>query len=367
MSAKRFLVVAGDPSGDAHAADLVKALQRRDPTIEVRALGGGQLKQVADQFLFDLTRIGAFGFWEPLLALPSLLEANGLVRRAIRDWKPDRVVPVDFYGFNIHVARMSRRAGIPTYYYVSPQVWASRRSRVLVLKKAVTRMLVFFPFEAELYREANVPVSLVRHPLLSRVPPPAPPAEVPIVGLMPGSRTAVVRRHLPILVETARRLREADASRRFILVKAPRLAPELFREARLQAPWLELTTDDDYSRRRQLWLSIGVSGTASLENALLGIPMIIMYRLSWLTYQIARRLIRVPFVGMPNLLAGRQIVPELLQDRATPALLTEEAERYLADATLRQSTRGELLGLRKALDRDSAVDPAEVLLNDAPL
>jgi lipid-A-disaccharide synthase len=266
----------------------------------------------------------------------------------------DVVVPTDFFGFNQHVARAGKAAGKKVFYLISPQVWASRPGRIQVLKKYVDRMLVLFPFEEALYKQAGVPVTFIGHPFLDRLPPADPEAPLnvePVIGLLPGSRKGEVRRHLPLFLRTAGLL--ARPSRRFLLFAAPNLSDDFYDEVigprdRRAFP-LEIVRDEKYRRRSGLDLALTCSGSATLENALLGIPMVVAYQTSWLTYEIAKRIVRVEHIAMANILAGRRLVPELIQDQATPEGLAAAAEELLQDPARRRALRRELLSLRDKL------------------
>jgi lipid-A-disaccharide synthase len=349
-----ILIVAGDPSGDQHGASLARALKVKHPNLMIHALGGVHLKQAADHFVFPLVGVGGFGFWEPLLKFPQLWKAWRQVRALIRGRSLRAVIPIDYYGFNIHVARLAKQQGIPAVYYISPQVWASRPQRINALKKVLTKMLVIFPFEERLYQEAGIPVRFVGHPLLDRVPLPTLPMDSVTVGLMPGSRWDVVERHLPILMDTARYLRGAFPQAQFLLFRPAELAESRYAPLINGSPWLKLTHDPDYAERRRLSLAIGVSGTAALENTLLGIPMIIMYKLSSLTYTLARHLIKVPYIAIPNILAQKRIVPEFLQEEADPEKLAAAARRLLQNPSVSQAMRQDLLVLRSRLGHPGA-------------
>jgi len=357
-----ILIVAGDPSADRHAAALVDALRLQRPGIRISALGGPHLKKKADVFLYPLAEVGGFGFWEPIFKLPQLWTAWSTVVRWLKTDRPDVVVPIDYYGFNIRVARRARREGIPVVYYISPQIWASRPGRLRKLATAVNKMLVIFPFEADLYEEAGVPATFVGHPLLERLPPPTTEALKLTFGLLPGSRRGIAARHLPLLLESAEHLKKEFPDARAILFRPEEIEEDFYRPYLKESPWIDLVCDPDYETRRSLWVAIGVSGTAALENALLGVPMIIMYKLSLLTYWIAKRLIRVPFVGIPNLLAGRLVVPELLQDDATPVKLARAASELLRDSARRLEMRTALLSLRTALQDGGSARAAQEIL-----
>ena len=356
------LLIAGDPSADRHGAALVDALRAKCPEVRISALGGGHLREKADAFAFALVGVGGFGFWEPLLKLPQLWRAWTALQTILKRDPPDLVIPMDYYGFNIRAAASAHRRGIPVVYYISPQVWASRPHRIRRLASVIQKMLVIFPFEVDLYKKAGVPVSFVGHPLTERLPSPAPESATPLLGLLPGSRRAVIERHLPLLIQTAAQLRQDIPHVRCILFRPEEIEEAFYLPFMDHAPWIELQTDPLYETRRHLWLAIGVSGTAALENTLLGIPMIIMYKLSCLTYWIAKRLIRVPYVGIPNLLAGRQVVPELLQAEATPERLATAAKPLLSSSALRSEMRRSLLSLRALLREGGTARAADEIL-----
>lgn len=369
---KRFFFVAGDPSGDERAAEVVRALRALAPDCQVTALGGPGLRACADRFLFDLVGEGVMGFWEPLKKLPRFWRIlNEVVRPALRDLGPGVVVPTDFYGFNRHVARAAKDAGRRVIYFVSPQVWASRPGRVKVLKEVVDRMLVIFPFEEALYRASGVPVTFVGHPLVDAIPAAvsAPATVEPRIGLLPGSRPAEVRRLLPVMLAAAERLARQRRGLRCVLFAAPNL-PNAFYDQFLggetRRPYLlELVRDEGHRWRRSLDAALACSGTATLENALLGIPTVVAYRTSWPTYVLARLLVRVDHIAMPNILAGRTLMPERIQGAATPKGLADALSPFLDDLALRRRRQDELAALRTLLGGGGAARRAAQALLEA--
>lgn len=353
-----LLIVAGDPSGDLHASNLIKAIKRRDPSARVAAVGGPLCQAAADEFIEDLASRGVTGFLEPLLKVPFLLRLRSRLQFFIRTRRPDALVCVDYYGFNRRILPLARAAGVPAFYFVSPQVWASRPGRVKVLKRLVRRMLVIFPFEEKLYREAGVPVEFVGHPLLDLIPEPAqraPDPNTPIVGLLPGSRSSELKRHIPVFYEAFRILRQTRPGMRGFVFASPNQPDSAY--GRLPEG-VEITRENDYKRRAALDVAICSSGTATLENALLGVPMVVVYKLSWPTYLIARALVNVTHIAMANLLAGRGVVPELIQRDATPRRAAAEAARFLDDTALWARTREELLAIRRSLGEPGCADRA---------
>lgn len=357
------LVVAGDPSGDIHAADLARHLKRGGA--RVVAVGGVRLKAEADEFVEDLASRGVTGFWEPLAKLPFLA---GLLRRlGLRMKTANALVCVDFYGFNRRVLELAREAGKPAYFYVSPQVWASRPGRVKVLKRLVRRMLVIFPFEQKLYEEAGVPCSFVGHPLLDLVPEALDrkaPGRPLVVGLLPGSRPSEISRLLPLLLDSFELLRRHFPDSRAEIFAADGL-PDAAYAAALGREKVEIVRDANYKRRSLLDLALISSGTATLETALLGVPMVVVYKLSWPTYLIARAIIHVPYISMANILAGAELAPELIQHQATPMRVAAAARGLLEDPRKYRALRAQLAALRDRLGRPGAAQrAAEAVLRD---
>lgn len=362
---RTLLVVAGDPSGDLHAASLVRALKALDPELAVSAIGGQHLEEVADEFLFDLASLGVHGFLEPLrrgLMWSRLLHQ---VRTLLKSGRIDAVCCVDFYGFNHQVLGMAKHRRIPTFYYISPQVWASRPGRVRKLARLVSHMLLIFPFEVEIYRKAGVSCTFVGHPLLDIVPEPAlqadrvfTPADEIKVGLLPGSRPGEIERHMPLLLAAFDRIRRRFPKARAELFAAANLKDSVFAPALNGSRDVSLVREKDYRRRRELDIALTCSGTATLENALLGVPMVVMYKTFWPTYWIARAVVRVPYIALANILLDKPLLPELIQSEATPERVAEEALKVLSDPERYRGVRRELLGLRERLGSPGTAERA---------
>jgi lipid-A-disaccharide synthase len=354
MESKLFLIVAGDPSGDLHASNLIKALKRLDPSVRVAAVGGPLCRAAADEFIEDLASRGVTGFWEPALKIGFLLKLAKRINSLLSQRRPAALICVDYYGFNRRILPYAKAAGIPAFYFVSPQVWASRPGRVKVLKRLVDKMLVIFPFEEDLYRAAGVPVEFVGHPLLDLIPETsAHRAEpgAPRIGLLPGSRSSELRRHLHMFYAAFKVLRlERPGANGFVFA-----SPNQTDAAYGRLPdGVVLVRESDYAVRASLDLAICSSGTATLENAVLGVPMVVVYKLSWPTYAIARAIVKVKHIAMANLLAGREVVPELIQRDATAGRIVLEAARFLDDPALAARTRAELARVRSKLGEPGA-------------
>lgn len=365
---KNILISAGDYSADIHGESLVRALRKRQPDLSVMALGGVRLKSVADHFLKDMVEMEVSGFSQPFKQFFKLKDILlKTVYPILEKREVDAVVLIDYYGFNIHVAQKAKKAGIPVFYFVSPQVWASRRWRIRRLKESVTKMLVIFPFEKELYQSRGVPVEFVGHPIMDTIEKLGVVAEKTNpnrrvrLGLMPGSRVKEISRHLPLMLESFEVLKRKFGNIEGLLFAVDAAPDSLYRKY-LKWSSVKLIRERDYKERLGLALCLTASGTATLENALLGIPMVVIYKASWLTYLIARLLIQVHYVSMANILCGKEVVPELIQHRARPDEIVRAASRYLSDASLLERTRGELIKLRQVLGKAGAYERAAAFI-----
>ncbi len=347
-----ILIVAGDPSGDLHGSHLARQLKTNGA--RVAAVGGPHLRQEADEFLEDLASLAITGFWEPAAKAGFLLRLGLRLKRFMQEQRPAALVCIDYYGFNRWVLALAKAANIPAYYFISPQVWASRAGRINTLKRLVRKMLVIFPFEEQLYRTAGVPCAFVGHPLLDLIPEPPkkPDLKTPFtIGLLPGSRSSEVSRHLPVFLEAFRALQQTFPGSRALIFASPHLPDSAYSAVAGSA---ELVREAGYTRRAGLDLAISSSGTATLENALLGVPMVVVYKMSWLTYAVARAIIRVHHISMVNILADRRLVPELIQNEATPQRVAEAARALLEDPNRYARLRQDLLALRRVLGEPGA-------------
>jgi lipid-A-disaccharide synthase len=367
--AARILIVAGEASGDLHGARLAEALRQLDGRLVLEGMGGRQMEDAGVRLLADASQtavVGGTELWEKRRVLSAAL---GRLRRQLRAARPDLLVCIDFPDFNLLLARSAHRAGIPVCYFISPQVWAWRRWRIRTIRRLVRKMLVLFPFEEALYREAGVDVTFVGHPLLDTLAA-VPPREAcraalglrpdaPAVGLLPGSRAAELRRHLPLLLAAGARLRQRRPGLRLLLGLAPTLpvgeVEQLIRSAGVA---VEVAPGRTPEVMRAADVLLAVSGTVTLEAAILGTPMVITYRLGWLSALLAWPLIRVPFIGLPNLVAGRGIVPELIQHAATPQRLAAAAAEILDSPERQAALRAALAEVRQRLGTPGAAGRA---------
>lgn len=363
---KRVMLVVGEASGDLHGAHLVKSLYRRDPTLEVFGVAGEGLKREGIRVLYDVDRLTGMGFAELAGNLKTLWQAYKLLQRVLREEKPDLLILIDFPEFNMRLARLARALQIPVLYYISPQVWAWRQHRVRKIARCVDRMAVVFPFEVPLYQKAGVQVSFVGHPLLDVVRPTEPREKTllqyglkptkPTIALLPGSRRREVAYHLPPMLEAANRL-SREMELQFVLVRASTVERRLFEEILGQsAAWVPIAEENTYNVLHACDLAWTASGTATLETALMLRPMIIIYRLAWLTYVLARMLVRVRHIGMVNIVAGETVVPELIQRDVTAERIMAESRAILKEPERRTRMVEKLAEVREKLGAPGASD-----------
>ena len=368
-----MLIVAGEASGDRYGAGLMRAVLRLMPGVAFTGIGGSAMREAGLAPLVHAEKIAVMGFFEVLGSLST-------IRAAFRECeaeltrRPDLVLLIDYPGFNLRLARRAKAAGVPVIYFVSPQVWAWKPGRVKVIADTVERMLVIFPFEEDFYRKRGVEVTYVGHPLveiLRASAPRRPREEVAhrlgldpsrrIIGLLPGSRMKEVRRNLPPILGAARMLRERFDGLQFVIPVASTLRREDLLPM-VDLPDAILIEGEPYDAIRLFEMAIVSSGTATVELGLLEVPMVIVYRLNPLTYTLARRMTKLETFGMVNLVAGRKIVPELIQSDCTPERIAEAGARLLSDRVLHERTRRQLRAVRERLAGDGAFSRAAEII-----
>jgi lipid-A-disaccharide synthase len=354
-----LLLVAGDASGDLHAADFVRAFRARHPDTRFVGLGGVQMREAGVELAVDQRDLAVGGLLELAGSLGSIASAWRRMGRVLAQVDPDLVVLVDSGGFNLPFARRvrRRRRRTPILYYVAPQVWAWRRRRIGKLERRVDRLAVIFPFEPEVYRHAALPVDFVGHPLVDRLAPVVEgldrasarrqldlDADAPLVALLPGSRDNEIRRHLPVQLEVAQLLHRADPRRRFAVALAPTVDLERVRARCGSADLpLHVIRGRTYEIIRAADVVLAKPGTVTVEAALLERPMVVLGRANPLTAVFLRRMVRVSWYSMPNLIAGERVVPEFLQEQAKPELIAP-AVAELFEGSAREA---QLLALAK--------------------
>jgi lipid-A-disaccharide synthase len=329
MESKKILLVAGEVSGDLHGSHLVEAIHCIDPEIQFLGVGGEGLKRVGMKLLYHSQSLSVVGITEVFAKLGSILKALRTLKRSLEREKPDLVILIDFPEFNLLLARIARRRGIPILYYISPQIWAWRPKRIKLIARLVKKMVVLFPFEVPLYEAAGVDVEWVGHPLLDIVKPTLPKERAfhqfgldpkrRTVGLLPGSRLHEIERLLPPLLASAHLLQEEIPDLQFVIPLAPGIPKTTlsFHMNNISVP-VKVVEGFTYDVMNLCELLITASGTATLEGAILGKPMIIIYKVSFPSYWVGRALIRVDHIGLVNLVAEKEIAPELIQKDVHP-------------------------------------------------
>ena len=358
----RVLIVAGEASGDLHAAHIVRGVRKRLPGTEFFGIGGRDMRTAGAEILIDSGELAVVGLWEVLAHRKTIFGALDRMRQLMRERRPDLVLLTDYPDFNLRLAATARELGIPVLYYISPQVWAWREGRVKTIRERVDMMAVVFPFEAEFYRRHGVPVRYVGHPLITEERPLTPDRAAirkrfglndtdRVLGLYPGSRRSEVRRLLPVILDTAQRIRQQLPNVKFLLPLASTLG-----ESDLQ-PWLanhpDLAIPVIRDRTPEVTAAcdaiVTVSGTVTLEIALAGTPMVIINKLAWLTWQIVRRMVKLEHVGLCNIVAGERLVPERLQHDATPERIAADLLPMLQDEKVNRDYRQRLSRVRDIL------------------
>jgi len=361
----RILIVTGEASGDLHGAHLVTALKELAPTLQIVGVGGASMRAAGAELVKDIPQLDVMGLIG-LSAVKTMLQRIARIRALIKGERWDLVVLIDNPGLNFHFARVAKACGLKVLYYIAPQVWAWRRGRMRWIQQRVDHVLAILPFEEPLYRKAGVRCTFVGNPLLDEVAPSYDREALrrqfgvsdagPVIGLFPGSRKGELLEHIPLLLETVRRLAERHPGIQFLLAQASSIQDEFLADLLKQSPVpIRVFRNQASEIMAASDLLVVKSGTSTLQAAVVGTPMILFYRASsWLTYRLARLLIRVPWIGLANLVAGRGIVPELIHDEATPERLVHETERLLGDSRAYEDMKTALLSVRHALGTPGA-------------
>ncbi|MDJ0781160.1 MAG: lipid-A-disaccharide synthase [Desulfosarcinaceae bacterium] len=366
MTTATVMIVAGEASGDAHGAKVVRAMQTQQTGLRFLGIGGEHLRAAGVAVRIDAHTLSVVGITEVITKLPKLLRAASEAKRLMVTERPALLILIDFPDFNLHLAAHAKRLGIPVLYFISPQIWAWRPGRVRKIKRLVNHMAVILPFEERFYHAHDVPVTYVGHPLMDDQPPAtvrhadAGDLANPVISLLPGSRDREVEKHLPLLLGAAERLHQQYRGARFLVSCAPTIdASQVLRQVdqrNKQRPKLPLTVvcEDVRTLFARSTLSIAASGTVTLEATLCGTPTIIIYCISPLSYRLGRLLIQVEHIGLANLIAGRTIMPELIQADASPAKIAATADLLLKSPARLDKMRADLQMVKQLLGRGGA-------------
>lgn len=365
---KEVMIVSGEASGDMHGARVLQALQERLPGLRSYGMGGDALRQAGMEILVDAADMAVVGIMEVLAHLGSIVSAQNVLHNALKERRPQLLILIDYPDFNLMLAKKARRLGIPVLYYISPQVWAWRSSRIKKIRRLVDQMAVILPFEKAFYARHNFAVTYVGHPLADHVKPTLGKdvflakhgikAGKDIVGIMPGSRRKEIASMLPVFLKAASLLQKMYPETTFLLPLAPTLSREVLVENGLgdYPVNVHVVEGDRYDLMAACDLVMAASGTVTLELALLQIPMLVSYKLSAMTYFLGRRFIKVDFASLVNLVANAEVVPELLQDDATPEKIALSLQELWPGSKAHTQMIAQLAEVKDALGQGGASD-----------
>ena len=364
------MIIAGEASGDHHGAKLVKAMQKKNPHLSFFGIGGHLLREARVETFADASELAVLGITEAFSRIRKILRVLSAAKEMLRNRKPDLLILIDLPDFNLRVAACAKRLGIPVLYYISPQIWAWRQGRVRIIQERTDHMAVILPFEESFYRRHGVKATFVGHPLLDKeflhsdrekdftAP--------RVVGLLPGSREGEIRKLLPVMLKSAQILQKKIPEIRFVLSHPPSISRNFLQEI-LEPYQQDLPLEINIGTEpvfEKCHFAIAVSGTVTLETALAGIPMVIIYKVSPVSYLLGRLLIKVPCISLVNLISGRQLVPELLQDDANPQTIAKTVSTMMKDVPGLIRLRENLLFIRTRMGGSGASErTAEIALN----
>ncbi len=367
------MIAAGEASGDLHGSNLVKAAKEMSPGLEFFGMGGERLRAAGVDLLVDLEHMSLMGVAEIVSKLGHVWSSLNLLKAAMAERRPAALVVIDYPDFNLNLAKAAHRLGIPVFYYITPQVWAWRRGRLKTMARYVDCLAVILPFEEKFFRGAGLNATFVGHPLLDALPEPRPRPDVrrelgldpdrPLLALFPGSRKPLVGQLMPIMLETVRLLRQKRPELAVAVAQAETLNRDFLDGFLSGAPdGIEIIHGRSHQLQNAADAALAASGTTTLETALMLTPMVVVYRLKWLSWLIGKLLISVDHVSLANLIAGRRLVPELLQNEARPDKIAAELERILNDPAVMSDMVAGLREVREKLGRAGASRRAAGLL-----
>ncbi|SPD75092.1 Lipid-A-disaccharide synthase [uncultured Desulfobacterium sp.] len=359
------LIVAGEASADLHGSNLVTAIKGIDPTVIFKGIGGEKMRKAGVELLASSSDMAVVGLTEVFSKLSFILRAAKKIKSSLKNDHPDLLILIDYPEFNIHIAGTAKRYNVPVLYYISPQIWAWRKGRIRKIARRIDRMAVILPFEKDFYRKSPLKVDYVGHPLLDTLPQDQDKAKViaeldveqsyPVVGLLPGSRKDEIKNLLPVMVDAAGILRKKYPQLRCALPLAPGISREFVQPfIEISKVSIRLYRGDIYNLLNICDAAMVTSGTATLQVAIMGVPMVIVYKMSPLSYHAARLFIDVPFIGLVNLVGGERVATELIQDQVTPQRLADEVGFILEDKKARETMINKLMLVRDRLGKGGA-------------
>ncbi|MDD5128449.1 MAG: lipid-A-disaccharide synthase [Candidatus Omnitrophica bacterium] len=371
---KKLFIVCGEPSGDLLAGDLAQEIKKLEPAIQIAGVGGAFLKKSGAEIFYDIKELSVMGFFDVLKKLPRFFGLKQLILEKINTDKPDAIIFVDFSGFNLRLAKAINKR-IPTIYYVSPQVWASRENRVNCIRDYISKMIVLFKFEEEFYRKHGIKVHCVGHPLISLVHPSADKQELlknlqvnpsqKVIALLPGSRKQEIRMLLPLMLKTAQLINKDIPDTQFIIAKSPNLDTRIYQdECKKYNLNLKIIDGKTYDCLNIADFCLVCSGTATLETAIIQKPFVIVYKMNLFNYLLYRPQVKIPYIGIINIVAGRKIVPEYIQFNARPEIIAQAVLKFLQNPAQSKQMLEDLAYVKLNLGIPGAAERAAKLILD---
>jgi lipid-A-disaccharide synthase len=370
---KKILIITGEASGDLHAAGLIKELRRVDPEIEIFGIGGSKMKESGVELVYDIDKFSLMGFSEVLKKLNFFRKIMKSMVTCAEKRNPDLAILVDYPGFNLRFAPKLKKRNIPILYYISPQIWAWGGGRLKKIKELVDKILVFFPFEGKIYKDAGLDVEFIGHPLLELVKPTLSQEEYKrrmdvgkndiLLGLLPGSRPQEVKNILPLMIQISVLLKKRLRNLKTVASLAPTVGNNLFEDILKEFQFeARMEKDLTYDLMNCADLLLVTSGTATLESAIAGTPLVILYKTSFLNWFLAKSLVKIPYIGLVNVVAGKKIIPEFIQYQAKPELIAAEAYDILNDKKRYADIKMELNKVKQRLGEKGAYKKAAAIV-----
>lgn len=369
---KKLFIITGELSGDKHAANVVKELLDKAPDLKIEAVGGKFLKDTGIKLFCDHSKMSAVGLSLGMI-IDHIMLGKKIVDYLKNEFKPDMVLLIDYGGFNLNISKVLKKLGIKVYYYIPPQIWASRKWRINTVKKNIDKVLTIFPFETKMYEKAGIDVEFVGHPLLGEIPEKADKeaffkeygldVKKPLISIFPGSRKFEIKELLDVFIKAEKIIKEKDNSIQFAICQAPTIKDEWFKDKIPDR--IKIIKNKNYELLSTSDALILASGTVALEAAIYGTPMIISYKGPQILYLIYLLVRAIKMVSLPNIILGKEIVPELVQKKATPEKISDEILKILNDKIYRQNMREELEKVKSMLsEHESAKNAAQIILKN---
>jgi lipid-A-disaccharide synthase len=349
----KYYIIAGEASGDLHGSNLIKEIQKLDDAASIRCWGGDKMKIAGATLVKHYRELAFMGFAEVIKNLPAIMQNFKFCKEDIQSFNPDIVILIDYPGFNLRMAKWTKQHGYKNVFYISPQVWAWKESRVKSIKKYVDKMIVILPFEKQFYKNWNYDVDYVGHPLVDEIENfkknHADILQSPnIVALLPGSRRQEITAKLPIMLEASKNFTDHT----FIVAKAPSVEDEFYEPFLSAYNNVKVVSNETYSLLMQARAALVTSGTATLETALFGVPEIVCYKAGAISYEIAKRLVKLKYICLVNLIMDKEVVKELIQNELTPENITKELNHILFDTLQRERIKFDYQQLKKLLSEN---------------